>query len=198
MASEKTVAELKAEFDELKAKIKSNSKDAHFANILVDNLVSTTKQLNVEEPPLLNVGKALDKFEGKTFCITKTDQGCLYHEYGGYNIFVTPKQWALFSTLTDFVDNKDVYNNLGEEERDMYDMNMSAIAYCLSVPKFCFTDVEFTYEIATKVIDFLRKKYDEGIDKPLQDETPVENAEFEEYLDGLQTIDGMVKELDNK
>lgn len=182
-----------ATIKELKTKLTSISKDAHFTETMLDELVSLVKAESVE-PTELNVGKKIDEFKGETFTIVKTDRGCLYHEYGGYNIFVKPTQTALYTTLVDYVENKDTYFELTGDEKDAFDLNMSAIAYCLSVPKFCFADVEFTYEIATKVIEFLRKVYEKSIDAPLQEETIEKDAEFEQASMALEDIKSAINE----
>ena len=182
-----------ATIKELKTKLTSISKDAHFTEAMLDELVALVKAESVE-PTELNVGKKIDEFKGETFTIVKTDRGCLYHEYGGYYIFVNPTQTALYSTLVDYVENKDTYFELTGDEKDVFDLNMSAIAYCLSVPKFCFADVEFTYEIATKVIEFLRKVYEKSIDAPLQEETIEQDAEFEQASMALEDIKSVVNE----
>lgn len=181
----------------LKKQIETNSKDAHFAKVLVDELLSTKAQLCIE-PIELNVGKKVDEFKGETFTIVKTDRGCLYHEYGGYNIFVTPNQTALYTTLVDYVDNKDTYFELKGEEKEIFELNMSAIAYCLSVPKFCFSDVEFTYDIATKVIQFLTKSYEKAMEEPLQEETIEEDEQFKEATLGLENIKEEIKNIEKE
>lgn len=181
----------------LKKQIETNSKDAHFAKVLVDELLSTKAQLCIE-PIELNVGKKVDEFKGETFTIVKTDRGCLYHEYGGYNIFVTPNQTALYTKLVDYVDNKDTYFELKGEEKEVFDLNMSAIAYCLSVPKCCFSDVEFTYDIATKVIQFLTKSYEKAMEAPLQDETIEEDEQFKEATLGLENIKEEIKNIEKE
>lgn len=179
----------------LKKQIETNSKDAHFAKELVDELLSAKAQLCVE-PIELNVGKKIDEFIGETFTIVKTDRGCLYHEYGGYNIFVTPNQTALYTTLVDYVDNKDTYFELEGEEKEIFELNMSAIAYCLSVPKFCFADIDFTYEIASKVIQYLTESYKKAMEAPLQEETIEEDEQFKEATLGLENIKEEIKNLE--
>ena len=105
----------------LKKQIETNSKDAHFAKALVDELLTTKSQLCIE-PIELNVGKKIDEFRGETFTIVKTNRGCLYHEYGGYSIFATPAQNALYTTLVDYIDNKEIYSTLKGEEKEIFDL----------------------------------------------------------------------------
>lgn len=181
----------------LKKQIETNSKDAHFAKVLVDELLTTKAQLCIE-PIELNVGKKIDEFKGETFTIVKTNRGCLYHEYGGYSIFATPAQNALYTTLVDYIDNKEIYSTLKGEEKEIFDLNMSAIAYCLCVPKFCFSDMELTYDIASKVVKFLTESYEKAMEEPLQDETIDEDEQFKEAVLGLENIKEEIKNIENE
>lgn len=187
--------ELSKSLKEVKAQIKANSKDAHFAESLVDKLLAIKSEMSVE-PIELNVGKRIDGWKGETFEIVKTDRGCLYHEYGGYSIFVTfDNNTALYRTLCDYVDNRRVYETLEEEEKERYELTLQAVAYCLSVPKFCFTDAEFTFDLASMVVKFLREQYEKYIDEPLQEETVKEDKEFEQAVKAVENIKEIVKEV---
>ena len=187
--------ELSKSLKEVKAQIKANSKDAHFAETLVDKLLAIKSEMSVE-PIELNVGKRIDGWKGETFEIVKTDRGCLYHEYGGYSIFVTfDNNTALYRTLCDYVDNRRTYETLDEEEKARYELTLQAVAYCLSVPKFCFTDAEFTFDLASMVVKFLREQYEKYIDEPLQDETVKEDKEFEQAVKAVENIKEIVKEV---
>ena len=187
--------ELSKSLKEVKAQIKANSKDAHFAETLVDKLLAIKSEMSVE-PIELNVGKRIDGWKGETFEIVKTDRGCLYHEYGGYSIFVTfDNNTALYRTLCDYVDNRRVYETLDEEEKERYELTLQAVAYCLSVPKFCFTDAEFTFDLASMVVKFLREQYEKYIDEPLQEETVKEDKEFEQAVKAVENIKEIVKEV---
>ena len=187
--------ELSKSLKEVKAQIKTNSKDAHFAEALVDKLLAIKSEMSVE-PIELNVGKRIDGWKGETFEIVKTDRGCLYHEYGGYSIFVTfDNNTALYRTLCDYVDNRRTYETLDEEEKERYELTLQAVAYCLSVPKFCFTDAEFTFDLASMVVKFLREQYEKYIDEPLQEETVKEDKEFEQAVKAVENIKEIVKEV---
>lgn len=189
-----TKKELTDEIKDLTAKLKANSKDAHFAEVLVEKLLIAKGQL-VAEPIELNVGTKVDSYRGTTFELVKTNRGVLYHEFGGYNIFVKPQNASLYQTLVDLVDNKDIYNKLEGEEKESFELNLSAISYCLSVPKICFSDVEFTYDIAKKVVDFLTDQYEKLMNEPLQDETVEEDEQFKAATLAIEDIKEIVSEV---
>lgn len=193
----KTKAEYNKEIKELKTKLVGLCNDAHFAKTLIDEMLSLKGQSCIE-PLELNVGKRVDSLKGETFEIVKTDRGCLYHEYGGYSIFVNPEQKCLYETLVDYVDNKEAHASLEGEEKEMFELNLSAVAHCISLPKYVFVDVEFTYEIATKVIEFLKKTFEEAMDADLQDETIDEDEQFKQATLGLENLKEEIKNVENE
>lgn len=155
---------------------------------------STNKVEKVVEPILLDCGKEIKSWKGQTFELVKSNKGILYHVYGGFNIFVTPNNVALYETLDDLIENQEVYNNLTGQEREDFDLNLSCIAYILNVPLFSFSSAEFSFSIATQVIQFLQKTYDDAMAKPLQEETVAEDQEFKDAVLGMETIKEALKE----
>lgn len=144
----------------------------------------------VVEPILLDCGKAIEGkvFKGETFEITKTNKGILYHVFGGYSIFVTPNNIALYETLDDLIEHQESYNKFEGKEREDFDLNLSAISYVLDIPLFAFSSAELTFDLATKVIQFLQKTYDEAMQKPLHEETVQEDQEFKDAVLGMENI----------
>lgn len=144
----------------------------------------------VVEPILLDCGKAIEAkvFKGETFELTKTNKGILYHVFGGYSIFVTPNNIALYETLDDLIEHQESYNKFEGKEREDFDLNLSAISYVLDIPLFAFSSAELTFDLATKVIQFLQKTYDEAMQKPLQEETVQEDQEFKDAVLGMENV----------
>ena len=188
---------LKERLDELVRQIKLNSKDAHFANKLIEDLLTIKGQM-MNEPMELDCGKKVDEYKGETFHITLTNKGVLYHEYGGYNIFTTPNNKALYDTLANIVEDKGLYATSTEEEKEKIDLAMSAIGYCISIPKIAFSDAEFTFEIAGKTIEYIRKQYDDLMSKELQEETPKEDEVFKNASLAMEELREVAKEELNK
>lgn len=184
---------LKERLDDLVKQIKVNSKDAHFADKLIGDLLSVKGQMGVE-PIALDCGKEVDEWRGETFRITLTDRGVLYHEYGGYSVFVTPNNIALYDVLADLVENKEEYAELEGEKRENFESLLAIIAYNVSLPRIAFMDKDFPQEIAIKTIEFLRNMYEGLMNKELQDETPKEDAEFKEATLALEDLKQSAKD----
>ena len=160
---------LKERLDEVKNQLRTNAKDVHFFDKLIDEALSLKGQMGVE-PIALDCGKEEDEWAGETFRIKLTNKGVLYHEYGGYSVFVTPNNEALYNALVDLVENKEKYAKLEGEEAENFSALLTIIAYNLSLPRISFMDREFPQEIAIRTMEFIRKMYDSLMNKELQEE----------------------------
>ena len=154
----------------------------------------TKKSGKVVEPILLDCGKEIKSWKGQTFELVKSNKGILYHLYGGFNIFVTPNNVALYETLDDLIENQEEYSKFIGKEREDFELNLSAITYVLDVPLFAFSSSEFTFDVATKVIQFLQKTYDDAMAQTLKEETVQEDQEFKDAVLGLEEVKEALKE----
>lgn len=184
---------LKERLNEVKNQLRTNAKDVHFFDKLIDEALSIKGQMGVD-PIALDCGKEVDEWKGETFRITLTDKGVLYHEYGGYSVFVTPNNEALYDVLSDLVVNKDEYAALEGEQKGNFESLLTIIAYNLSVPRIAFLDRDFPQEIAIKTMEFLRKMYDDLMSNELQEETPKEDAAFKEATLALEDLKASLEE----
>lgn len=134
-------------------------------------------------------------FKGETFEIQKTERGILYHCYGGYSIFVTPNNKALYQTLNEFIDIETGVVKLNEEESKDFELATSAITYILNAPRIAFSDQGFTFDLATFLVQYLQQIADEAENAPLQYENAEENSQFEEAMVALEELK---KDIENE
>lgn len=157
---------------------------------------TTTPRVKKVEPIVLDCGKEIKgkSFKGETFEMVKTNKGILYHVYGGFNIFVTPNNAALYETLDDLIENQETYNQFQGQEKEDFELNLSAITYVLDIPLFAFSNAEFTFKIAEETIKYLQSVYENSMNQPLQEETVVEDNEFKEAVLAMEEIQKSLKE----
>lgn len=185
---------LKERLADVKKQLRTNAKDVHFFDKLIDEALSLKGQMGVD-PIALDCGKEEDEWAGETFRITLTNKGVLYHEYGGYSVFVTPNNAALYEVLSDLVTNKENYAKLEGEQAENFKALLTIIAYNLSIPRISFMDKDFPQEIAIKTMEFLRKMYEEFMEKELQEETPKEDAEFRDATLAVEELNAVASEM---
>lgn len=186
--------ELKDQLSLLVERIKANSKDAHFAKSLIDDLLSVKGQMTVE-PTELDCGNKVDEYKGSSYRITLTTKGVLYHEYGGYNIFVTPNIKGIYDILADIVTNKDKYAGYDGEDKERITLAQSAVVWVLQSPKVALTNETLTYEIASSIVAHVQKIADEAFGQDLQDEDVEKDEMFRSATVAMESIkDEMKKE----
>lgn len=185
---------LKQKLEETKAKIKSNSKDAHFADLLISDLLSIKGQLE-HEPTLVHIAEedVVDRFDGQHFemCVTK-DGAAVYRTRGGYTIVADYGLRSLNKAISDFIALSKNETKLSDSEMEAVLLDLDANAHVLNIPMLAFSDIDFKFELAKMVINFLRNTYDKAMEAQLQDETPEENKVFK---DGITAIHNTVDEL---
>lgn len=183
--------EIKAKIDDIKAQIKANSKDAHFAEKLIGDLLSLKGQYE-HQPTMVNVAMddIIGTLEGNTFTIYKTKSGDTgFHLKAGYDIVVRPTVESLNKSLASFVDYQNDIEKLSEEEQEYYKSDLVATQFCLTIPMYAFADLDFKYKIANMFADYMLKAQTDLLDNvELQEETPEENKRFEEATKGLEEI----------
>lgn len=181
----------------VKKKIKANSKDAHFADTLIDELLSLKGQADIA-PTLVHIPIAdvVKTFKGDTFEMSVTKKGdAIYHVYGGYTIIADGhRMQSLAHAISDYVMNQDLVKELSEEAKELYNLDLSATAYVLNIPMIALSDYDFKYDLAAKVVSWVQKSYEDVLDMDLQEETREQDVAFEDATKALEELKASVKE----
>lgn len=188
---------LKERLDEVKNNLITNSKDAHWAKNAIDELLSLKGQLE-HEPTLvyLPVKDVENKLEGGTFEMSIMKDGtAVYHTYGGLTVVAKPNLTSLAGTIAEYVGSQEYVATLNEEEKELFDLDLSAFGYIMSLPMFAFSNKEFTYSIASNIVEFLRKSADELLNEELHEETLEDIEMNERFKDASLALEEMKEEV---
>lgn len=192
---------LKKELKEVVEKIKGNSKDAKFADMLIDRLLSLKGQIDVEPAvvhiPLTGREEVVDT--GGCFKFTRNEFATVYQQNGlSYGQtkdgrFVTMRNdlkmaHVPFDKLFELFDKRKK-GTLTEEEEKEYSTHLLASVCVCQLPFIASTD---EHKMATAVLltEEWMNQISELLDAELQDETPAEDAEFEKNNGMLNEIMG--------
>ena len=191
--------ELQKELADIKAKIKANSTDAHFADTLIAELLSIKGQID-HEPTIVHIplSDVDDKLEGETFAIYSLKSGDVaYHLKGGYTLIASNRFFSLNDALRGYVANQHIIDTeLNAEDKELYENDLWASTYLLNLPTIAFGDLEFKYKIVNRIIEYLEELQNKLlVDAELQDETPKENKEFE---DATMALENLKSEIDKE
>ena len=184
--------DLKKDLADIKAKIRANSTDAHFADTLIAELLSIKGQID-HEPTLVHIplSDVNDKLEGETFAIYSLKSGDVaYHLKGGYTLIASNRFFSLNDALRGYVANQHIIDTeLNAEDKELYEKDLWASTYLLNLPTIAFSDLEFKYKIVNRIIEYLEELQKKLlVDAELQDETPEENKDFEDATMALETL----------
>ena len=177
-----TKEDLKKRLEETKAKLKANSKDPHFADALICDLLSLKGQLG-HEPTMVHIplSDVVEELKGDTFEMAVTKKGdAIYHVYGGYTIIADPRLIGLNSTIRNYIASSNKTNEgLDEDEQTDIELDFSATRYVLSAPMFAFSSPDIKFQIATDIVKWLNDTAEDLLNRPLQEDDEEANIAFE-------------------
>ena len=176
------------------------SKDAHFAESLIEDILNLKAQMCVEATELYvrekDVIEVLD-FDSVCFKICTT--GILFHAKSGYTTWIEPRCRALFGEIVEMLKDKKETLALSEEERknsdseeiDIKEQFFNAWVHILEMPVAASVSPKILFDTATAFLKSFREETDRMLTQPLHEENVqdlIDNAnsqQAEELLDGL-------------
>ncbi len=195
MARKKNVTDIDAKLEEVKAKIKSNSKDAHFADTLIDELLSLKGQKD-HHPMYLSIPEkdVIKTYDYDSFSISNCKGGILFHAKGGYDAYVTPRMKALYEHLALIIYLKEHYNELSDEMKQNYDNLFFHTTNLLKIPIVgTLTQTTFV-ALSNACVEWLEKGTQELLKQPLGEDNPFANAEFDNMIAATEELKKMGKD----
>lgn len=190
--------EIRKKIDEVKNLIKANSKNAHHAEKLIDELLSLDREKRHEATlvhiPMDNVSKT---FKGDTFELCYTKQGeAVYRTFGGYTIICSSLFNALNATIENAIDylNGEIQEELTDEQKQLIEDDITATTWMLNLPLHACSDLEFKYDLTSKFIEFITKLQEKSNTDEPQEETYEQDAQFKDAMIGMENVKEIIGE----
>lgn len=181
--------ELKNKINETINLIKTNSKDARFADELIDRLMSLKGQYDVEPMyvgiPMTDVEKEVDF---GSFELVKCKGYIIYHIYGGIKKIISSRMKCLYKHLERLIYLKEFLPYASEIVRENYEAILLATTQISNLETYASVDDEFMIGIYNDIVARLEVLYKKLNTEELQPETPELNADFEKKLEIAQGI----------
>lgn len=176
--------ELKNKIEEVVNQIKTNSKDAKFADSLIDKLLSLKGQLDVE-PMRFGIPEkdVIKEYDNDSIRFVRCKGYIAFQAKGGFSVFVSPRMSALYQHLEGLLDMKDNFDNLTEEQKEGYDTSYLYTSILMQIMLFAVFDAKMFADLSSDVMNRYKEFLDRYKNIPLQEETHKENAEFENNMD---------------
>jgi hypothetical protein len=180
---------LNERLNELIRQIRLNSKDAHFAEKLTDDLLSVHRQKLQTKSYVFDLGEELYKIERNSYYISKHERGLLFHVYNSMDLVIPISHNSLYGFINKLIEEYyNEYDGLSQSDRDEYDSLLEASCVILSMPINIFMDVQFAIDIATQVVRKTGEMYEQALSAELIDETVEDDLAFKEHSLRLESV----------
>lgn len=180
--------QLQERLKEVKAKIKANSKDAHFAEALIEELVGLQKQADIEPVELIVPCAEVEhtyQIDDVT-TLVKTAKGYLYKHGSLTYIWIPFGLNTLWQTMNEFEDL------LAKEERTKEeDIMISMVNRMLQWHTVAFADAESLIDSAQTSVNILNaaiRRYEDRVNPKEAQEDIKANTEFAEASKAVEDI----------
>ena len=176
------------------------SKDPHFAESLIEDILNLKAQMCVEATELYVREKdVIEVLDFDSVCFKVCTTGILFHAKSGYTTWIEPRCRALFGEIVEMLKAKKEILALTEEERknfdaeelDMREQFFNAWVHTLEMPVAASVSPKILFETATAFLKSFREETDRMLKQPLHEENVqdlIDNAnaqQAEELLDGI-------------
>lgn len=195
MAKKKKVADISSELKLVKDQIKMNSKDVHFADKLIADLLSLQKQKD-QQPMYLCVpeSEVVKTYDFGSFSISNCKGGILFHTKGGYNVYTTPRVKVLYEHLELLLSMKENYDTLTEEGRKSYDNLFLMLNAILMAPIMAPITAQGLVDTANAIVEIFDREAKTLANQPLMDDDALANAEFDNMISATEELKKMGKD----
>ena len=164
--------------------IKNNSKDAKFADKLIDKLLSLKGQYDVE-PTRLHIPEkdVIKEYDNDALRLVRCKSGNIWELKRGIETYVKPTARGLYEFLEGLCIMKDKYDELTEQEQLNYNYSYYGLSLMFSAPSYAMVDDKAFKDLSDFLQEWTQGVIDRTLNQPLQEETPIENAEFETKME---------------
>lgn len=180
----KKKAQIWYEIEQTINQIKTNSKDAKFADKLIDKLMSLKGQYDVE-PTRIHIPEknVIKEYDNDNLRIVRCKDCIIWQQKGGHIVVVYPTMRAEYEFLEGMLDLKDNYDKLSDDMKAAYDGAYFGYSILSQLPTIMVTNDKWFARASILASWGLSRFVKEQLDEPLREETPIENAEFETKME---------------
>ena len=179
---------LKERLDEVKNQLRTNSKDVHFFDKLIDEALSLKGQMDVEPMfAYLPENEIVDRIKGNNYELVYTPKQAGYR-LGGYSIIVQ-NNYGLGGQIMNYIDTMKDTSNLDEKQKEIFEFDLAASMLNFNASLFAANDFEFRYQLNELVVKYLEKKQNELNNVEVPEETTEEDREFYATMKAIETIE---------
>ena len=181
--------------------IKANSKDAHFAQTLIDELMTLRKEdvLNGQSLMDIKMSDIVKRHDGDMWGMFYTRNGdAIFKTKGGYTIVCSSMFNALNTTIKDTIDylNGEIDGELTDEEKDLMENDVIMTTWCMNLPLHACADISFKYDLTKMFMDYIERQT--AMSSELRKEDVDADKDFEKTIKALKDTTEIIGEEADK
>lgn len=185
-------AKLKSKLNEKVALLKTQCKDAHFFDSVMEDVLSLKGQLDVEPTRIfVREEDLIEEWDCGSFKLSRFTTGIAFHMMG-YDFFVNPTCQTLYGQLDFLFKSKGKYNALTQEQKEIHDALFSATMDIILTPPMCFCNETYYLDIATFICKRRNQLFEELGDTKLLPET----EEDDKFMEEVQRMEKLKYSVD--
>jgi hypothetical protein len=184
---------LKERLNEVKNQLRTNAKDVHFFDKLIDEALSLKGQMGVEPMfAYLPENDIVDRIKGDNYELvyTKTHAG---YRLGGFAILVQ-NHYGLGGQIMNYIDTMKDTSELDEKQKEIFEFDLTASMLNFNAILFAANDFEFRYQLNELVVNYLNKKAEEMNNVEVSEETTEQDREFLATMKAIEALEEANKE----
>lgn len=186
--------ELFSQIEQVQKDVVGLSTDKRKTKKLLADLLSLKGQCDVEPTRMYIPEKSVIKeYDNDNIRIVRCADCIIWQHKGGMSIVVNPTMRALYLHLESMLSMKDRYDQLTDDEKTLYNSLYFGTSLILQSALFAVADDEFFANLAMFIGDGVKKVGEKLLNRPLQEETPIENAAFDAKMGAAEELQNDVK-----
>ena len=180
------------------------SKDPHFAESLIEDILSLKAQMCIEATELYVREKdVIEVLDFDSVCFKVCTTGILFHAKSGYTTWIEPRCRALFGEIVEMLKAKKENLALSEEERknfdaeelDMREQFFNAWVHTLEMPVAASVSPKILFETATAFLKSFREETDRMLKQPLHEENVQDLIDNSNVQQAEVLLDGIAEQM---
>lgn len=185
---------LRTSFDETVEKLKELCDNKEEFDLLFTKIVDLKSQLDIE-PTLVHVPieSIIKEYDFGHFKLYRTMKGIVFH-MAGMNQVIPPMMQTLYGQLDWLLNQKDSYDKLSEEDKEMYDAVFGGTMSILMNPTICFCNDKYWTDIALYVTSKQNELFEEMLNTPLMSEDVEADAKFNQDIAFVEDLKESIQE----
>ena len=188
--------ELRDKLNLTKKKLVSQCKDTHFANLLIDELLSIKGELGIEPASVFVSGNVVSEIKNSAYSIYKTDDGNIVFAMNGYRVIINSNLDVYYFPFDSLLNTHDGFNSLSDKEKEYYGILLSHVCLAMQMPTILFSDPELFSAVMITYESYLNKILNQALNP---DNLPASDANKDVKIkEVLSLADFLGKELNKE